>query len=57
MQRLVNIIEVGDGKCGMCNFNGRLYRLADEDDEVSICGSCFASWAVKELVVKRKANL
>ena len=57
MQRLVNIIEVGDGKCGMCNFNGRLYRLADEDDDFAICGSCFASWAVKELVVKRKANL
>jgi len=57
MERLVSIIEAGDGKCGMCNFTGRLYRLADEDDELSVCGSCFASWASEELVVKRKDNL
>jgi len=57
MQRLVNIIEEGDGKCGICNFRGVLYRLADEDDEIAVCGTCFASWAAENLVVKRKSNL
>jgi len=57
MQQLFNIIDEGHGKCGMCNFSGGLYRLADEDEDLAVCGDCFASWAVEELVVKRKSNL